>query len=94
MSIFDKFFKPKTMPENENPVVTPETEQPTHTETPPAETTSIVESSNENPVQKSDRELTKEVLAKAIASFETENPGKQWEEVDQDTRWNYLDKAY
>lgn len=40
------------------------------------------------------RELTQAVLEKAIAIFKSENPDETWEEVDQETRWKYLDQAY
>lgn len=39
-------------------------------------------------------ELTEQVLEKAISNFKSENPEKVWEEVSQEVRWSYLDKAY
>ncbi len=40
------------------------------------------------------KELTESVLEKAISKFKEENPYKSWEEVDQETRWSYLEKSY
>lgn len=90
MNIFDKFFKLKPMPEENNSPETNDTQtESVETTTPAADSRIKTESEI-----KSDRELTKEVLAKAISLFNTDNPGKVWEDVDQQTRWDYIDKAY
>ncbi len=61
----------------------------------------VEETTNETPTETTEtakvaveRELTQEVLDKAIESFKSENPDKNWDEVDQQTRWDYLEKAY
>lgn len=85
---------PETTPPHSNgeEIPTEKLEAPDATETTPVE--EYIPSAQESPTQKSERELTQEVLELAQSNFATDNPNSTWESVEQQVRWDYIDKAH